>query len=68
MKVVIATIFAKEPNLRLKKKKLGPTVDLKEGMMEMAIEKAMEIEGEEEEDAPCLVQKRMKTTASRKRK
>lgn len=66
--VLTPTIFAKDPYMRLKKKKLGPNFDLREEKQELALAWAMEATGEEEEDVPCLVQKRRKMAAPQKRK
>lgn len=47
------TISAKHPFMRLKRKRLGPIIDLKEVRRERAMAGAMEVEGKEEEDTPC---------------
>lgn len=48
--VLDPTIFATKPHMRLRWKKLDNTVDLKEGRREMAMPRAMEAAGGEEED------------------
>lgn len=54
--------------MRMTKKKLGPIFDLKEGRREPAMARAVEAEGEEEEDIPHLVRKARKMVAPWKRK
>lgn len=41
--------------MRLKKKKLGPAPDVREGRKEMALVRAMAVEEREKEDTPPLV-------------
>lgn len=56
--------------MRLKRKRLGPTINLKEGRREGAVGQAMETEQEEEEDIPWPLawKKGKKTAAPWKRK
>lgn len=46
-------IFFKDSLMRLKRKRLDPTVNLKEVRRGQAVEQSIEIEEEEEGDAPC---------------
>lgn len=63
-------IFAKDPIIRLKRKKLGPTIHLKDGRREWAEAWAMESEEGDEEDTPRPTARRKgkKTSAPLKKK
>lgn len=50
--VTAPSIFAKGPLMRLNRKRLGPTVDLKVGRRELAKARATEVKEEVEEDTP----------------
>lgn len=52
--VLTPSIFAKDPSMRLKRKRLGPTIDLKVGRRKMGEARVAEpVEGGEE-DTPCI--------------
>lgn len=66
--VPVPMIFMKNPHMRLRRKKLGPTANLREGRKKRALARATEAEEGEEEEVPPLVLKRKKVTTTRKRK
>lgn len=67
--VLVRTIFARDPLMRLKRKKLGPTVDLKVARRGLADTQAREAEEAREGTPSALGQRKGKKTAtSQKRK
>lgn len=66
--VLAPTIFVRDPHMRLKKKKLGPNMGLREERRERALARAVEAEGGEYKDTRPLIRKGKKMTIPRKRK
>lgn len=66
--ISVPTIFMRDPHMRLKRKRLGPATDLRDGRRERAMGRATEAEERDEEDEESpLVRKGKSTATPRKR-